>query len=98
MFLKKIVRYHVGKAFAILEPGIFINAVLLLKDGDTNVGLIYHPYVRGECPSIEMCKFNRKTSAWESIDENGYINIVARPKVFEKQLFGDDFKFDRNIT
>lgn len=97
MFLKEEVRYKVSDMFADLEEGTIINAILLLRDGDH--GLIYHPYVRGECPSIEVVTLLRdelhgKLDVWVT-GENNYVNIGKRPVVFEKFLIGKDFSFKR---
>lgn len=92
MFLKEEVRYKVSDMFADIEEGTIINAILLIRYG--NDGLIYHPHVRGECPSIEVVSFLADENVWVP-GENNYLNIETKPIVFEKLLMGQDFSFKR---
>lgn len=92
MFLNEEVRYKVSDMFANLEEGTIINAILLMRYG--NDGLIYHPHVRGECPSIEVVLFLADENVWVP-GENNYLNIEKKPKIFETMLMGKNFSFKR---
>ena len=92
MFLNEEVKYEVTDGFGDVEEGVIINAILLLRYG--NDGLIYHPHVRGECPSIEIVEFDTDEQVWVTGERN-YLNIEKKPIVFEKALMGKDFSFKR---
>lgn len=92
MFLNKEVKYEVTDGFGDVGEGVIVNAILLLRYG--NDGLIYHPHVRGECPSIEVVEFDADEDVWVP-GENNYLNIETQPIVFEKLLMGQDFSFKR---
>jgi hypothetical protein len=49
----KEVKYKVTDPFGNVEEGAIINALLIAEDPPC--GLIYHPHVRGECSSFEIC-------------------------------------------
>lgn len=95
MFLNKEVKYEVTDGFGDVREGVIVNAILLLRYG--NDGLIYHPHVRGECPSIEIVEFDTDEQVWVT-GKNKYLNIEKKPMVFEKSLMGKDFSFKRQVV
>lgn len=93
MFLNKEVRYKVTDGFGNVAEGVIVNAILLLRYG--SLGLMYHPYTKGECPSIEIVVFDHDENVWVTGEDN-YINIEKKPLIFEKFLMGKDFSFKRH--
>lgn len=97
MFIKKVVKYKITGMFGCLQDGDIINAILLLTDSDSKTALIYHPWVRGECPSLEICAYNEKSECWEALHDDCFINIQSHPLKFEKKLLGENFEFKREF-
>jgi hypothetical protein len=95
MLKPKQVKYRVVGAFGLLEEGTVINALLLVSDD--NRGLLYHPRVKGECPSFEIGFKKDGDSMWVSSDTEQYINVGTSPLAFERALLGRGFKWKRVV-
>ena len=93
------VRYRVTGSFGMEDVGTIINSILIAKEklGYDSKALLYHPHVKGECPSFEICVLG-DGEVWESQKDESYVNITSGYKEFEKNLFGSKFKFRRKIT
>ena len=90
----KEVKYKVLDAFGQIEEGTVISALLLVKDG--NRGLLYHPYVKGECPSFEIGQ-EMEDGIWVQADPELYVNVDSGYRKLEVGLFGQDFSFRRVV-
>lgn len=87
MFKLTEAEYLVTGAFGSRSIGEVIKCIVLLKDADGDKALIYHPWVKGEYPSIEMCDL--VDGMYQSGgDPDGFINIDKTPRKFEKWLMG----------
>jgi len=87
----KIVKYKVNnRGFGNLNGGEIINAILISREGD--IGLLYHPWTKGECPSFEFARVNYK-NIWAS-SRGEFVNT---DKAFEKDFLGKSFKFKREF-
>lgn len=91
------VRYRVTEPFGLLEFGEIINAITIHEDKDDNTALLYHPWIKGECPSFEIVKWNSDDEVYETVHPNAYVNISTRGRRFQRQFLGDDFKFERVV-
>ena len=87
------VRYRVTFSFGMEDQGTIINSILIVKEELGYKGLLYHPHVKGECPSFEVCVL--VDDVWESEGEESYINVDSGYRELEKNLFGSKFKFRR---
>ena len=90
------VRYRVTGSFGMEDMGTIINSILIAKEklGYISKALLYHPSVKGECPSFEICVLV-DDEIWESQGDESYVNIDSGYKELEKNLFGSKFKFRR---
>jgi len=96
MLEPKQVKYRTTGQFGLLDSDLVINTMLIAYDGDTDRGLLYHPFVKGECPSFEIaCKGD--DGIFEAIDQELYVNIGTKFRKFEKKFLGKIFKFKRVI-
>ena len=96
MLEPKQVKYRTTGQFGLLDSDLVINAMLIAYDDDTDRGLLYHPFVKGECPSFEIAH-KGNDGIFESIDTETYVNIITKFRKFEKKFLGKNFKFKRVI-
>jgi len=91
----KKVNYVVSGPFGNSKEGEVIEAFLIVKDPDTNNGLLYHPASgRGDCASVSICakvKTEGGIDYYKDISPDLYVNInreagLAVQKVF--RFFG----------
>jgi hypothetical protein len=92
MIKPKQVKYRVTTAFGQIAEGSIINALLITDEG--YFGLLYHPKVRGECPSFEIASVD-SSGIWESTDKLNYVNVETNDSKFQKEFLGKQFKFKR---
>jgi len=99
MLEPKQVKYRTTGQFGLLDSDLVINAMLIAYDGDTDRGLLYHPFVKGECPSFEIARKGDDGifEAIEASDQELYVNIGTKYRKFEKKFLGKNFKFKRVI-
>ena len=85
--MKKI-RYRVTTSFGSSNDGDILDAYLICS-GD-NGYLVFHPYRRGECASIEICV--REGGDFVSLNEESYINIPSKKEreIFEDMISSED--------
>lgn len=69
------VKYKVTSCFGDKNLGEIIDAILLSKDDDSGVALLYHPATnKYECGSFEFCKEKRGIYV-NAFGEDVYINL-----------------------
>ncbi len=93
----KEVKYKTTDSFGCLEEGLTINAILISEcDGRA---LIYHPKVKGECGSFDICGYVVNKDYYMPIgdSEDNYVNVEEGVKLLEQKLFGKNFKFKRKF-
>lgn len=74
--MKKI-QYKVGRdGLGHHESGKIINALLITRDGDTGIGLAFHPRrAKYEVDSFELVRKRWNKDYYESIDKDSYVNV-----------------------
>src|SRR3990167_1066569 len=97
MIPTKEVRYKITGSFGMEDTGTIINSILITKEtaGYETKGILYHPKVRGECPSFEICIL-QPGGYWTSLSDDSYVNVSMNSRTLEMGMFGNKFKFKRS--
>ena len=76
MKLFKVAQYKVVDAFGFSPIGEIRNAIILTKDEDTDLCLIYHPSEGPDfCASFEFAKYNESGLL---VPKGGYVNSSSK--------------------
>lgn len=74
----KRIKYKTTDMFGDYPEGAVIRAYRLTDGKDGENVLVYHPADRHGCGSIDVCRLDKHSGCYVTVDQNAYVNLGYR--------------------